>query len=106
MTSIIKNMNQVQTYTFDFQNVGAITAYRVNNTACIQFEKTVHYALSSGTRVCTLPSDLVPKANFRAVMVDTSGTVIPLQFVGSAVYITKAVSANTVIATTITYLVS
>lgn len=99
-------MNQVQTYTFDFRNVGTITAYRENNTAYIQFEKTVLYALPSGTKVCTLPNELIPKENFRAVVVDTSGTVIPLQFVGSSVYITKNVSANTIIAATITYLVS
>lgn len=104
MTSIIKNPNAVETYTVNFQNIGNITVYKYKGLATIQFEKTVQYALSGGTRVMSLPTELVPREGFRALAVDTSGTVIPLQFNnGSSVYVTKSISANTAIAICVTY---
>ena len=69
------------------------------------FEKTVLYNTSSGTKVMTLPANLIPAENFRAVITDSANNTYALQFVNNGnVYTTKAIPANTVIAGVIVYL--
>ena len=53
----------------------------------------------------TLPANLIPAENFRAVITDSASNTYVLQFVNNGnVFTTKAIPANTVIAGVIVYL--
>ena len=97
--------NTITSTTVNFTNIGDVQIYSLYKMVFFTFEKTVLYNISSGTKVMSLPANLIPKETFRAIITDSANSTYVLQFVNNGnVFTTKAIPANTVIAGDIVYL--